>query len=161
MTPPYQQLILCNENLIIDAFTVPKYIMFPLISFLCMAIGCANPEVASKNTTSRATNNAYSDIEVETLKKRHDKESLLIIDVRTKNEFSKGHIPTAINIPLAELYNDSSLSKYKNTEIFLVCAVGGRSKKAQRFLISKGFDNTVNVVGGTDAWLKNDFPVEK
>ena len=81
--------------------------------------------------------------------------------MRTKNEFSRGHIPTAINIPLADLYNDSSLTKYKDTELFLVCGVGGRSHKAQQFLMSKGFAKTVNVVGGTDAWQNNDYPVEK
>lgn len=70
----------------------------------------------------------------------------MIIDVREPFEFSSGHIPGAINIPLGKI------TEYKpNGPIFVICQSGARSQSATSTLISHGFDAT-NVRGGMNSW---------
>jgi len=84
----------------------------------------------------------------------------VIIDVRTQKEFSSGHIPSAKNIPLSELSEKlNDLQLYQNQNIYLVCAVGGRSGQAQQHLNTLGF-STINVVGGTEEWKQKQYPLK-
>ena len=89
----------------------------------------------------------------------------IIIDVRTIAEYEKVHIPTAIHIPLQELGNrvqdiEKSLQG-KDKEIYLVCAVGGRSAQGAEILSKMGFSKPINVMGGTNGWVALGFPTEK
>ena len=99
-------------------------------------------------------------IDVQTLYQKM-KQKPIIIDVRTPEEFTAGHIPTAKNIPLSSLQDHIvELSQFKNDEIFLVCAVGGRSQQATKMLLSKGFTKAINVEGGTRGWQAKGFPTD-
>lgn len=67
----------------------------------------------------------------------------LLIDVRSKSEFSAGHNPMSINIPLDELSAESKkLDKAKT--IVLCCASGTRSGMAVGILKKNGFQHVVN-----------------
>ncbi len=68
----------------------------------------------------------------------------LIIDVRSKNEFSEGHIKGAINIPVDQLGNDLNKLKDKTRHIITCCASGARSGFAKKILISNGYVNVYN-----------------
>ena len=68
----------------------------------------------------------------------------MILDVRTKNEFSDGHIKGAINIPVDQLGNNLNKLKDKTRNIITCCASGARSGFAKRMLISNGFPNVHN-----------------
>lgn len=72
------------------------------------------------------------------------KQGAIIIDVRTKGEFSSGHIRNAINIPVDQLSNNLSKLKDKNKCIICCCASGSRSAMAKRILISKGYTTVYN-----------------
>ena len=89
----------------------------------------------------------------------------VIIDVRSEKEYEKGHIPTAIHIPLQEIGDRSQeiegYLKGKEQEIYLVCAVGGKSSIAAEQLASMGFNKAINVMGGTNGWVALGFPTEK
>lgn len=78
------------------------------------------------------------------------KQGAIILDVRTKGEFSNGHIQHSINIPVDEL--ERSLTKLKDKEqpIICCCASGMRSGMARRALKSNGYKNVLN--GGS--WLR-------
>ena len=102
------------------------------------------------------------EIDVDTLyAKKQQNENLVIIDVRTPAEYSSGHIPGAKPIPLSDL--DTSLSQleaFKEQEIYLVCAVGGRSQQATTILREKGFSKATNVQGGTRGWKAKGYPLQ-
>jgi len=86
------------------------------------------------------------------------KENHQIIDVRTKNEFSDGHVPNAINIPLDQL--SGKMNKIsKDRPVFIICASGGRSRSATQQLIKAGYDNVTNVQGGTMRWQMAGYPI--
>lgn len=76
------------------------------------------------------------------------KNGALIIDVRTKGEYSSGHIKGSINIPVESLHANLSKIKDKDSTIITCCASGMRSASAKHILKSKGFKNVHN--GG--AW---------
>jgi rhodanese-related sulfurtransferase len=80
------------------------------------------------------------------------KNGAVIIDVRSKGEFSSGAIKGAKNIPLDTLLN--SIGKIdKSTTIITCCASGMRSGVARQQLISKGFTSVYN--GGGWRSLQN------
>ena len=82
-----------------------------------------------------------------------------LIDVRSPEEWSNGHLPGAKHIPLAAL-PDSLDELDKSVPIVLHCKGGGRSSIAASFLQSHGIANVANLAGGYEAWVKQGLPVE-
>lgn len=72
------------------------------------------------------------------------REGAVILDVRTKGEYSGGHVKGSINIPLDQL--GSSLDKLKNKEkaIITCCASGMRSASAKGILKRAGYQHVHN-----------------
>lgn len=73
--------------------------------------------------------------EFNNLKKSKD---IILVDVRSRQEFNEGHISESINIPLIDL---DRYSFNKNKTIVLYCNAGIRSKKAMTILKNKGYRN--------------------
>lgn len=70
----------------------------------------------------------------------------IIVDVRSNEEFAKGHIPMAINLPLEDI-QCGNFSLPKNKVLLLYCENGGKSSHAARLLSERGF-TVINTVGG-------------
>jgi len=84
----------------------------------------------------------------------------ILVDVRTPEEFAEGHVPGALNIPLGELDGRlQELQPHRSGEVWVICAVGGRSARASRALSAAGF-HAVNVDGGTRGWIAQGGPTE-
>jgi len=84
----------------------------------------------------------------------------LLIDVRTPEEFTKGHIAGAVNIDWLDdgfAKNTSGLDKSK--PVLLYCAAGGRSEEAKLALSKSGFKTVTDLEGGINAWKHNGLPV--
>lgn len=77
-------------------------------------------------------------------------EHIHLIDVREADEYTSGHIPGAINMPLSKL-EENFLTLDANKSYHIICQMGGRSARACRFLEVQGLDVT-NVDRGTSAW---------
>ena len=76
----------------------------------------------------------------------HLKNGALVIDVRSRGEFSSGHLPNAVNIPLDEI--ETALPrrvKDKNQVLLLHCLSGTRSGMAKSKLKSLGYANVFNL----------------
>ena len=98
------------------------------------------------------------EISVEDLKSKLDKkEHFLLLDVREQGEFDTGRIPNSQLIPLAQLPEKFS-ELDKNIPIAVHCRSGGRSARAAKFLLDKGFKDVVNVAGGIIAWSERIDP---
>lgn len=75
----------------------------------------------------------------------------IIIDVRSRREFSENHLNGAINIPLPEIRKN--IVKYvpnKTKKILVYCEYGGRSAKAVETLNKLGYINAYNLEGGLE-----------
>ncbi|PWI41182.1 rhodanese-like domain-containing protein [Streptomyces sp. ICBB 8177] len=73
-----------------------------------------------------------------------------LLDVRENDEWSVGHAPEAVHIPMSELVARIAELPADRT-IHVVCRVGGRSAQVAQYLIAQGVD-AVNVDGGMLAW---------
>ena len=79
-------------------------------------------------------------------------DNAILVDVRTSEEFSAGHLENAENINWYDTdFSDRFKTVDKNKTIYLYCKMGGRSAKAQEKLKSLGFNHVVNLEGGYDA----------
>lgn len=73
------------------------------------------------------------------------KSGAVLIDVRSKEEFSEGHLEGALNIPHTQiLAGVSALQLDKETNIVLYCRSGNRSGQATTTLANAGFTKVTN-----------------
>ncbi|MDF2178702.1 rhodanese-like domain-containing protein [Aliiglaciecola sp. CAU 1673] len=92
-----------------------------------------------------------------------NKEDAVVVDIRSQNEFKKGHILGAKQIP-AEKMNQgdfSSLENSKDKPIILVCAMGMSAKKPAMDMLKKGFTRVNVLKGGMNAWSSANLPLAK
>ena len=75
-----------------------------------------------------------------------DVTNALLLDVREPDEFARGHIPNAINLPLSEMRQRCG-ELPRDRDIWLCCAVGQRAYYATRFLKQHGY-RPRNLSGG-------------
>lgn len=88
-------------------------------------------------------------------------ESVELIDVRTPVEFREVHAEPAKNVPLDRL-NAAQLAAGRNgssAPLYVICRSGTRGKQACEQFHAAGYDNVVNVEGGTQAWDQAGLPV--
>lgn len=70
-------------------------------------------------------------------------QGVLVIDVRTTQEWQSGHLEEAIHIEWQDILSISE-SVSKDKEIYLYCRSGNRSGKATKILIDAGYINAIN-----------------
>ena len=84
-----------------------------------------------------------------------------LFDVRTAEEFSAGHLPTAKNV---DFKKDNFLAQFSNIDkdspVFLYCLAGGRSGSAAKILAENGFTQIYDLDGGYMRWNVEKRPVE-
>lgn len=87
-----------------------------------------------------------------------NEEDVLILDVRTPAEYSRGHIEGSINIPVDDIPTQAPKTiKDKNRVIYVYCLSGSRSTLACAELLSMGYKNTKNIRSGLLAWRTEGY----
>ncbi|MEY4372442.1 MAG: hypothetical protein RL219_1211 [Actinomycetota bacterium] len=80
-----------------------------------------------------------------------------LFDVRNPDEFTSGHVPAAVLVPLHEV--PDRVGEFPTSGVVhVICRSGGRSGQAVEFLRSRGV-NAVNIAGGTLAWVDAGYEV--
>ncbi|MFD1007921.1 rhodanese-like domain-containing protein [Oceanisphaera ostreae] len=92
-----------------------------------------------------------------------NKQDGVVIDVRGAEEFRKGHIASAINVPAAQLKanNLNLIQKYQNKPILLVCETGVTTNGIGRLLTKGDFTQVHALRGGMVDWRTQNLPVTK
>lgn len=93
--------------------------------------------------------NSITAAELETLLRTSS--TVQLIDVRDPHEFAIDHLPQAINIPLASL-NEKIKSIDRDRHAVFICLSGMRSQRACQIAMQQGWNNSVNLSGGLQAW---------
>lgn len=84
----------------------------------------------------------------------------VVIDLRSAEAFSRGHIVNARNIPYDELAAKREvIAKYKATPVVAVCDAGMTSGKAVAELRKAGFEQVYGLKGGINAWRQASLPL--
>ncbi len=89
---------------------------------------------------------------------------LLILDVRTPEEYVEGHVPNAINIPHDEIKQQVSLiaqAESEGKEIVVYCRSGRRAGYVESVLHSSGIRSLHHLEGDMNAWTKSNHPTER
>ncbi len=91
-----------------------------------------------------------------------NQQNAVVLDVRDKADFSKGHIVDAINMPFATAKDHiSELEKHKDAPIIVVDAMGQHSGSVGKALKAAGFSNVIRLQGGMNTWISDSLPVVK
>jgi len=84
----------------------------------------------------------------------------MVLDLRSAESFSRGHIAGARNVPMDELDGHmEKLAKFRSKPVVAVCDAGITSSKAVNALRNSGFDSVYNLKGGMNAWGQAGLPV--
>lgn len=95
----------------------------------------------------------------EVLKKN---KAIVILDVRTAEEFAMGHLKGAQNIDIRQSDAYSRLDKLNHKTTYLVyCRTNHRSGMAVDYMMQKGFKTVYQMMDGFPGWAANNFAYEK
>jgi len=90
------------------------------------------------------------------------KPEMLILDVRTPEEYAAGHVQKALNINYYDQNFKKDAARLDRQKSYLIyCASGNRSSKAREILIQAGITNLYHLDGGIKAWQKASLPLVK
>lgn len=89
------------------------------------------------------------------------KKDVIVLDVRTKEEFSRGNIKGSMHLPLDELFSDLSV-KLPNKEkiVYAYCLSGSRSAIAVEQMMTLGYTHVYSMSHGLLAWRAKGFPLD-
>lgn len=87
-----------------------------------------------------------------------------LIDVRTPMEFYEVHAVGSLNASLDRLNPElimASRGARAQEPLYVICRSGGRSAQACNTFVKAGFENVINIEGGTLAWIAAGLPVNR
>lgn len=127
-----------------------KYLIISNIIIAFVFIGCVNGQNKSVKTSLSATE--FADKIKQTPKSP-------VIDVRTPEEFSKGHLKSSKNINFNGDDFEQQISKIdKSKPVFVYCLSGARSSSAASYMRNSGFKEVYELSGGIMKWRAANLP---
>lgn len=87
----------------------------------------------------------------------------VFVDIRNQDEFKKGHIHGSLSLPAEKIKQKelSTIEKFKEAPIVLVCATGMTARSAASQLRAEGFNQVAVLQGGINAWRSAKLPVSQ
>lgn len=123
------------------------------VSFAFFLVATAYQYLRPKEERKYTTLNVEEALE--RIKKTGD---VYIIDVRRRDEFKKGHLRKAKNIPING-FKDRLNKIPRNRDVLVYCDTGGRSIRAVRYLEVSGHERIFHMNQGMRGWKKAGYPV--
>jgi|ERR1051325_5532488 rhodanese-related sulfurtransferase len=101
-------------------------------------------------------------IDARNAEKLLSKTNLVILDIRTPEEFKSFHIAGATNIDFHGPNFEQRINSLDKSKTYLVhCASGGRSTQSLKIFQKHDFQSIYHLDGGINAWKNAGLPVEK
>lgn len=123
-----------------------------LVVLAALMVGCSQGEQTAEDATAAKVSAEYTQISQEKAQEMMKSEDVVIVDVRTQDEYAEGHIPGAICVPNESIV-DAQPEELPDLEqtILVYCRSGRRSKEASQKLADMGYTN-VYEFGGIIDW---------
>lgn len=129
--------------------------LYLLAAVICFGMAVIKFYTARSTPNSPApekTGKNYLTLTAEEAKARLDEEAgIILLDVRTQEEFDAGHIPGAVCLPNEDISASLPLPFDKDAEILVYCRSGRRSAEAAEKLAAMGYTNVADF-GGIIDW---------
>ncbi len=139
-----------KKNLLVILIAIIAIVAFSGIQWQNELVSAYNKYFINENETFEKAE--YKSLTPEEAKEMMENEDVVIVDVRTEEEFSQGHIEGAILIPDYDL-DKLAAEKLPDKEatILLYCRSGNRSKLSAHLLNGMGYQNVYDF-GGIIDW---------
>ncbi len=89
-------------------------------------------------------------------------DQVILLDVRQPDQFASppGHLPDAVNVPLAELVGRTPDLARRKQPVVVICNTDRRSARAATELLAAGLKEVTVRRGGTDGWHQRGLALE-
>lgn len=139
-------------------------LLFALLLAACTP--AAEPEAAEEagdESPAETAAAAVPDVTREELLALLERDAVpLLLDVRTAEEFARGHIGRARNISHEQIGDRlDEIGEFKERRVVLYCRSGRRAGIAASVLREAGFTDLAHLDGDMNGWLETGLPVEK
>jgi rhodanese-related sulfurtransferase len=136
---------------------VAKRGLFPLLLAALLAAGCGGGD---GTTAVEAVIETVTPADASSLLASAPA-GLVVLDVRTPEEFAAGHLAGAIGLDFyAATFADDLAALDREAPYLLYCRSGNRSAETREMMRSLGFLEVREIAGGITAWVEAGFPVE-
>jgi rhodanese-related sulfurtransferase len=128
---------------------------------LARALQAARGEQSKAAAAGARAQGGFKEIKAADFEKRRTKRNIVVLDVRSPNEFAKGHVPGAVNIDINSPGFAQKVAQFdKKKPILVNCHAGSRGAVASAQLAALGFKTVCNLEGGLSAWEKAGHEAE-
>lgn len=119
----------------------------------CKAKSDSSASPSKEDSLSSSAAGEYQKITPEQAKEKMDGDSaVIVVDVRTQEEYDQGHIANAVLIPNENITTEKPAELPDlDAEILVYCRSGNRSRQAANKLIAMGYTNVYDF-GGINSW---------
>jgi rhodanese-related sulfurtransferase len=122
---------------------------------LARTIRLARGEQTKAAAANARAEGGFNEINAADYEKRRARKSAIVLDVRSPEEFAKGHVPGAVNVDINSPDFAQKVAHFQKSKTMLVnCHAGARGAIASAELAKLGFKTVCNLEGGLDAWQK-------
>lgn len=146
----------------------PLLVLLLTLTVGLVAVGCGDDDSSTSSSDvgdSSATEQAgaqFTTVSPDEAAVVHDSppENLVVLDVRTPEEFAEGHLDGAVMVDFyAPDFADQLAQLDPNVPYLLYCRSGNRSGQTMGLMAQMGFTDVTEVDGGIAAWQQAGLPV--
>lgn len=92
-----------------------------------------------------------------------NKEDAVVVDVRQREDYRRGHIANSLNLLASDIKNNNvgELSKHKAQPVIVVCANGTSARESAENLSKAGFETVYTLKEGIAGWSSENLPLAR
>jgi len=141
---------------------VALFVGFIVFSDYCVACGCV---ICKADFTTPVVSSSVVNQDVVSVVSASDFNDLLsdnvvLIDIRTPQEFDERHISGAVNIDFYSSSFRNELNSLDKDKVYLIyCRTGSRTNTASEIMKNLGFEKVYVLRGGITDWSRSGFPI--
>lgn len=134
-----------------------RLVTFTFIAITALLTACGNAQTQNNSATQATIKTNLSATEFDA--KLKELPAAPIVDVRSPEEFAKGHLANALNYNINDGNFMDNINKLdKSKPVFVYCLSGGRSSSAAQRMRSEGFKEVYEMEGGMMRWRAANLP---
>ncbi len=133
-----------------------------LIIGVTLIVGCVRDETATPETSTQIIEDITPQEAFTLIQNNQNNPDFVIIDVRTREEFSGEYIENATNIDFySETFRDMLNNLDKSKTYLIYCRSGARSGSTLDIMAELNFKEVYNILGGMLQWMEEELPTVK